>query len=101
MDILTDIDATFGEGADDLGLALMVHQTDLVAPQSARLYYQTKEYAQELAELVAKTREKLDSNGLGQKLISHWRAKESDFGGEYNVIIVGALLMRAGAKINE
>ncbi|XXH02189.1 hypothetical protein Hte_008557 [Hypoxylon texense] len=101
MDMVIEIDATFGKDKNTLGLPQMVHQTDMLAPLEARMYYQTKEYQEELTEIVAKVRAKLDSGDTGQKLISHWRAKESEHGGKYNVIIVGALLMRAGAKINE
>lgn len=55
----------------------------------------------------AVVREKLDS-GLGDKLFDEYRAEENDYGGslfdekrKYLVIVLGALMMRVGAKIRE
>ncbi|KAI2615521.1 hypothetical protein GGR54DRAFT_642283 [Hypoxylon sp. NC1633] len=56
----------------------MIHQTDMLAPEAARLYYTTPEYQRELAEVVAETRTKLDTDDIGQKLMAHWRTKENE-----------------------
>jgi hypothetical protein len=82
----------------------MIHQTDMLAPEAARLYYQTKEYQPELEQLLAEVRQKLDS-GLGEKLFKKYRAKQPEpgdfFDAKYCLIIIGALLMRSGAKIKD
>ncbi|KAI3327688.1 hypothetical protein HD806DRAFT_331215 [Xylariaceae sp. AK1471] len=105
IDIALSINETFGDGQESLHLSRMVHQTDMLAPPEALLYYKTYEYARELDQLVVENRQKLDANGLGDRVMAHWRANESkihgSYGGKYCVIIAGALLMRAGAKIKE
>ncbi|KAI0145767.1 hypothetical protein F4776DRAFT_374560 [Hypoxylon sp. NC0597] len=73
----------------------------MIAPADVLLYYKTPEYEEELAQLVIKARAKLDADDLGHRLIRHWREKEYQHCGKYRVIIAGALLMRAGAKIQE
>ncbi|OTA66832.1 hypothetical protein K449DRAFT_431165 [Hypoxylon sp. EC38] len=101
LDVALEIDATFGEGQNVLHLTKMIHQTDMIAPVEARLYYETSEYEEELAQLVTKARVKLNADDLGHRLIRHWREKEDKHYGKYRVIIAGALLMRAGATIQE
>lgn len=101
IDIALEINSTFGEGVNDLELSSMIHQTDMLAPSFARLHYQSSEYQEELAKIVADTRAKLDANDLGKKVIQHWRAKEDETSGKYRVVIAVALLMRAGAKIEK
>ena len=54
----------------------------------------------ELPELVDGIRNKLDS-GLGDMLFDMYKARENEDEGEYRLIIVGALMMRAGAKIRD
>ena len=54
----------------------------------------------ELPELVDGIRNKLDS-GLGDRLFDMYKARENEDEGEYRLIIVGALMMRAGAKIRD
>ncbi|KAI1107178.1 hypothetical protein F4804DRAFT_219215 [Jackrogersella minutella] len=98
IDVALKINTTFG---DDLKLSHLIHQTDMVAPPEVKLYYQSAEYKEELAGQVIEARAKLDADDLGQRVLSHWRSKEAEIGGEYHVIIAGALLMRAGAKIEE
>lgn len=54
-----------------------------------------------LTELVEDNRKKLDA-GLGDKLLDKFRAKEDDLWfGELRVILLGAIMMRAGAKIKD
>lgn len=77
----------------------MVHQNDIVAPPEAKAFYKTSEYAAELTDLVNSVRQKLDTDGLGDRLFAMYRAKESEYGGKYRMILVGAVMMRAGAKI--
>ncbi|KAI6086487.1 hypothetical protein F4821DRAFT_128030 [Hypoxylon rubiginosum] len=86
LDIAGDIEALCGEDINNLNLNLEV------------LLYRTRD--DEHTKNVTELRNKLDSNDLGQTLLSRWRAKESEWG-KYHVIIVGALLMSAGAKIKE
>ncbi|KAI1410098.1 hypothetical protein F5Y13DRAFT_192579 [Hypoxylon sp. FL1857] len=84
LDITAEIERAFGKGADCLNIYGMIHQ-----------------HGEELEKIVAQTRAKLDVNSLGHKLIRHWRGKEHEYGGKYRVIVAGALLMFAGAKIAE
>ena len=84
-----------------LELTRLVHQSDMLAPMEARLYYETEEYAVELAELTKEVCKQLDTNNLGSRLMAHWREKENEFEGKYCLIFVSALLMRAGAKTEE
>uniref|UniRef100_A0A8H7TTE1 MYND-type domain-containing protein n=1 Tax=Bionectria ochroleuca TaxID=29856 RepID=A0A8H7TTE1_BIOOC len=83
-----------------LKLSRMVFQTDMLAPQEARMFYQTDEYKPILEQNVAEVRAQLDS-GLGdcffEKVLA--QAKQNTFDGPYRIIIAGALMMRAGAKI--
>lgn len=76
----------------------MVHQTDMLAPNDARAFYNSDEYGPVLEATVAENREKLDS-GLGDQLFAKYRANENEYGGKYRLILVGALMRRAGAKI--
>ncbi|KAI0882091.1 uncharacterized protein GGS22DRAFT_191821 [Annulohypoxylon maeteangense] len=98
LDIAIAINETFDLNLD---LSKMVHQTDMLCPALMRLYYLTPEYAEMLSELVTDMRAKLDTDDLGHRVFAYWRSKETEVGGEYRVIIVGALLMRAGAKMEE
>lgn len=50
-------------------------------------------------KLVAEVRAQLDANGVGDELFKICRAKEGEYEGQYNVIILGALMMLAGARI--
>jgi hypothetical protein len=73
----------------------------MLAPQEAREFSKTAEYASELDTLVTSVRRKLDSDGRGDKLFDMYRAKENEDSGKYRLILVGALMMRAGAMIRE
>lgn len=48
---------------------------------------------------VAAIRAKLDGNGTGDALLAEYRAKEGEFQGQYRILLLGALMMRAGARI--
>ncbi|KAF9888851.1 hypothetical protein FE257_008220 [Aspergillus nanangensis] len=85
-------------------LSEMIHQTDKLAPQGAREIYKTQEYVDELAnEIVPWVRTKLNTDNLGDRLFAASRARESEQDAfppnEYKIIVLGALMMRAGAKI--
>lgn len=86
----------------EINLSHMIHQTDMLAPNAARMYYQTNAYAEELKELVEKNRKELDA-GLGNKLLDKFRVMEEDdpWFGKLRVILLGAIMMRAGAKIRD
>ncbi|VUC36321.1 unnamed protein product [Clonostachys rosea] len=84
-----------------LELSMMIHQTDMLAPQEARLFYQTDEYKVILEKHIAEVRSQLDS-GLGNCFFEKVRAqakKPNTSDGQYRIIIAGALMMRAGANI--
>ncbi|RYP70179.1 hypothetical protein DL769_005058 [Monosporascus sp. CRB-8-3] len=49
-------------------------------------------------EIVGEMRDRLDS-GLCDELFDIYRAREKEYGGEYRVVILGALVMRTGARI--
>ncbi|KAK8124229.1 hypothetical protein PG999_004147 [Apiospora kogelbergensis] len=103
LDIAIEISDSVDE---DLPLSQLVHQTDMLAPNECKTYYQTEEYAVELAEHVIELRQKLDAS-TGDRLFDFYRAKENESSGlgqgngKYRVILVGALIMRTGAKIRD
>ncbi|KAH8890210.1 hypothetical protein GQ53DRAFT_650879 [Thozetella sp. PMI_491] len=71
----------------------------MLAPPEARAWYTTKEYKHQLETVtIPAIRAKLDS-GLGDEIFEKYRAKEGEMGGKYRVILVGALMIRAGAQI--
>ncbi|OIW22897.1 hypothetical protein CONLIGDRAFT_657872 [Coniochaeta ligniaria NRRL 30616] len=72
----------------------------MLAPTDARAFYKSDEYGPVLEATIAENREKLDS-GLGDQLFAKYRATENEYGGKYRLILVGALMMRAGAKIKD
>ncbi|KAF9894816.1 hypothetical protein FE257_004437 [Aspergillus nanangensis] len=85
-------------------LSQMVHQTDKLAPHEMREFYKPPEYLAELeTEVVPWVRAKLNQDNLGDRLFAASRARESNPSSlppnEYKTIILGALMMRAGAKI--
>ncbi|KGO77206.1 Zinc finger, MYND-type [Penicillium italicum] len=87
-------------------LSAMVHQTDMLASQEAIALYSTPEYAYSLANVIVPyVRHKLDTGHLGEQMFAASRAMESDPDdlfqeSKYRTIILGALMMRAGAHIN-
>ncbi|KAH9904077.1 hypothetical protein F4778DRAFT_790403 [Xylariomycetidae sp. FL2044] len=100
-----DIDIAFGvntalgkDDKDEHWLASLVYQSDMLCPTNVRAYYKSDEYKTILAKQVEYARLKLDS-GLGDKLFNLYRSKENKGNGRYELILVGALMMRAGAKI--
>ncbi|KAJ5145487.1 uncharacterized protein N7515_000051 [Penicillium bovifimosum] len=86
-------------------MSAMVHQSDILAPPEAKARYQTPEYAVELADVIIPyIRDKLDTDDLGDRLFAASKAQETDEDDprqetKYRTIILGALIMRAGAKI--
>lgn len=98
LDIAAAIRETFGDGPEQLNLPLMINQSDMLAPMEAREFYKTEEHAQVLRGLVTEIRGRLDS-GVGDELFKKYRALEHEYQGQYRTIVVGALMMRAGAKI--
>lgn len=100
LDIACDLKNAFGEGKNKLELSPMIHQSDMIAPHEARIYYQTAAYQEDLKRTVEKTRKKLDA-GASQKLFDKYRPLEEEYNGELRVILIGALIMRAGAKLSE
>lgn len=102
LEIAVEIDSALGQG-DDMNLRLMrmVFQTDPAAPPEARARYQTAEYLEgELEATVAACRATLDC-GIGDELFKIYRAREADGGhrAKYRVVLVGAIMLRAGARI--
>ncbi|KAJ0291387.1 hypothetical protein COL940_000582 [Colletotrichum noveboracense] len=101
IDVACAIKCPYGTGKDnDLRLVQMVNQTDMMAPPEVREFYKTSEYREELDAIIMSIREKLDT-GLGDQLFTTYRALEHEDQGKYRVIIVGALMMRAGARIRQ
>ncbi|KXH52926.1 hypothetical protein CNYM01_08165 [Colletotrichum nymphaeae SA-01] len=85
LDIVAAIRETFGDGPEQLNLYLMINQSDMLAPVETREFYKTEEHAQVLR--------------VGDELFKKYRALEHEHQGQYRTIVVGALMMRAGAKI--
>jgi hypothetical protein len=53
------------------------------------------------AETTAAVRQRLDADGLGGRLLDKYRNADDGWRGKYEMIIVAALMMCAGAKIGE
>ncbi|KDN64315.1 hypothetical protein CSUB01_09987 [Colletotrichum sublineola] len=88
------------DGSEDIRFSHILDQSDLFDPSHTREYYQSDEYRLEVEKIIVTIRNRLDS-GLGDKIFDKYRAKETELFGKYKVIIVGALMMRAGAEINK
>jgi hypothetical protein len=101
LDVAIEINTAFGDGDANLELSHMIHQTDMLAPPEARAFYGTAEYASQLDAIITAIRQKLDTAGLGDRLLAMYRGRENEHNGKYRVIVVGALMMRAGAKIRD
>ncbi|KAI1144222.1 hypothetical protein F5Y05DRAFT_364055 [Hypoxylon sp. FL0543] len=101
IELALEVDPIFGEGANGLGMSRLVYQTQMLAPVEAQIY-EIPAYEDIIAQMAAKTRAKLDADGLGHDILQKWRGKEDEgHRSKYRVIIAGALLMRAGAKIED
>lgn len=99
LDIALEINSAFGDSDDkDLNLSAMVNQTDMLAPAESKAFYETDEYKKQLEATVSDRRATLDS-GIGNELFRIFRKKENEPNGKYQVIILGAIMMRAGAMI--
>ncbi|KAK6084242.1 MYND finger domain-containing protein [Seiridium cupressi] len=98
MDIVFDLNHAFEDDDKKISLSSMVHQTDILVPEATKEYYKTDKYKPELADIVNNICAQLDS-GKCDLLFDMYRAKENEYQGKYQVIILGALMMRAGAKI--
>lgn len=77
-------------------------------PEGAIAHYQTEEYAKKLSDVILPSLcASFDKNNLGERLMAKSRAKEGKLdwdnltSGECKIIILSALLMRVGAKIND
>ncbi|KAF9879699.1 SMB protein [Colletotrichum karsti] len=84
----------------DFALSKMVHQTDQMAGPDMLKFYKSDEYRKELKGQVANVRKQLDA-GLCDKIFEKYRPLEHEKDGQFRVILVGALMMRAGAKIKQ
>ncbi|QMW27160.1 hypothetical protein G4B84_002449 [Aspergillus flavus NRRL3357] len=84
-------------------MSSMVHQTDMLADEGIRAFYRTDEYKRELEnEIVPYVRAKFDTDNFGDRLFAASCAKENEetcLPARYRTIILGALMMRAGARI--
>ncbi|TDZ12796.1 hypothetical protein C8035_v000478 [Colletotrichum spinosum] len=100
LDFACEINGAFGEGPAELELSHMIHQTDMLAPAWAKVYFGTGEYRDELAERVDRVRKQLNA-GLCDRLFYKYRALEDQWNGKYRVVVVAALMMRAGAFIKQ
>ena len=108
LDIACSLVDSLGVNTDswEHSLSAMVHQTDMLAPPEAVAVYTTTEYADKLAnETIPWVHQKLDTDILGEQLFATSRAEEADPDdilqeNKYRTIILGALMIRAGARIN-
>lgn len=101
LDIALEINSGLAEGGEtDLQLFKMVNQTDMCAPSDMKAHYETEEYKKELEGIVSDCRNTLNS-GIGDKLFRVFRKKEHEPNGKYRIILVGAIVMRAGAVVKD
>ncbi|KAB5511349.1 hypothetical protein GE09DRAFT_982214 [Coniochaeta sp. 2T2.1] len=52
-------------------------------------------------KLIASIRQKLDTDGLGDRFIDMYRKKDKDPFGDYYVILAGVMMLRCGARIKD
>jgi hypothetical protein len=103
LDIACDLPKTLGlkEEEWEHSFAELVNQSDILHSVNAIAFYSSAAYAYFLAEdIVPYIRDKLDTDGLGEKLFEICRTEEESFwDNEYQTLIFGAIVMRAGAGI--
>ncbi|CAH0040486.1 unnamed protein product [Clonostachys solani] len=97
FDIAKDLGRTFS--ARPMQLSEMVRRTEILVSRQAFQYYKSNQYKAELSQTVTTVRNQLDT-GLGDRFFEKHRARESSHDDKYRVILAGALMMRAGARIN-
>ncbi|KAH6656708.1 hypothetical protein BKA67DRAFT_655022 [Truncatella angustata] len=87
----------------ELNLFHMVHQINILAPPKAQRLCTTSSYKHKLAGDVEMPlpSQQLNAGDKAKELFKMYRVREDETGGMYRVIIVSALMMRAGAKIRE
>lgn len=101
LDLSLEINRALGDSDDmDLRLSQMIHQTDMCCPPDVKAYYETDEYKKKLEGIVADRCNILNS-GIGDELFKIFRRREHEPRGKYRVILVGAIMMRAGAVIKQ
>ncbi|KAK7700620.1 hypothetical protein SLS64_010764 [Diaporthe eres] len=101
LDLALDINHALGDSDDmDLRLSSMIHQTDMCCPPDIKAYYETDEYKKKLESIISDRRNTLNS-GIGDALFKIFRKREQEPEGKYRVILVGAIMMRAGAVIKD
>ncbi|KAK2057510.1 hypothetical protein LY76DRAFT_646875 [Colletotrichum caudatum] len=84
------------DGGKDLRFSHIINQDDLLdAPRT-----QADEHRLEVEKIIETIRVRLDS-GLGSQIFEKYRAKETEHLGHYRLLMVGALMMRAGAEIKK
>ena len=107
IDIACELPESIGFNTDwEYSLSSLIHQTDMLAGNEALQFYKTSEYLEKLKnEIVPYIRSKLDENDFGQTVFAACRTKEDELvylqDGKYRTILLGALMMRAGAKIRD
>lgn len=101
LDLAVEMNHALGDSDDmDLRLSSMIHQTDMCCPEDIKAYYETDEYKKELEGIISDRRNTLNS-GIGDELFNIFRKRENEPEGKYRVILVGAIMMRAGAVIKD
>jgi hypothetical protein len=81
-------------------LGQLLHQSDMLAPAESTAWYGTDDYAELHEEVIVPyVRHKLDTDGLGEKLLERSRRSGPFLYTYYQTIVLAAVMMRAGAKI--
>lgn len=88
LDLAGDLNLSFGEDGDEIDFYGMV------GPAESR-------DSQE--QLIASVRQKVDTDGLGDRFIDMYRKKEQQKEpfGDYYAILAGAMMLRCGARIKD
>ncbi|KAK2022438.1 hypothetical protein LX32DRAFT_602774 [Colletotrichum zoysiae] len=84
------------DGSKDLRFFHILKQDDLFDASRT----QTDEHRLEVEKIIETIRLRLDS-GLGHQIFDKYRAKETEHLGQNRLLMVGALMMRAGAEIKK
>ncbi|KAJ5479043.1 hypothetical protein N7530_004552 [Penicillium desertorum] len=102
LDFLLELPRDIGIDEKDWKYTLgqLLHQSDMLAPAESTAWYGTDDYAELHEEVIVPyVRHKLDTDGLGEKLLERSRRSGPFLYTYYQTIVLAAVMMRAGAKI--
>ncbi|KAL1862934.1 hypothetical protein Daus18300_008265 [Diaporthe australafricana] len=101
IEIALEINKALSGIADlDLCRYLQIDRSNICDPPELTAYQATDDYKRQLEDKAQKCRSTLNS-GIGEELFKIFRKREKESNGKYRVLVVGAIMMRAGAVIKD